>query len=72
MYYNKKPVSGTTVIVVDNNVEKAIRKLKKISAPIIKEYRDKRYFVKKSIRNRLKRKAGKMLARKNAMKLNEF
>lgn len=68
-YYNynrKKFQKGRTIIVEDNNINKAISALKHISAPIIKELKDKRYFEKPAEKRRRKKKES---ARKLAKKL---
>jgi small subunit ribosomal protein S21 len=65
--YNKQPktardlTGGTTVIVHNNDVNKALRKLKKkLQADnTLQEYRDRQYFVKPSEKRRLAKKAGR-------------
>jgi small subunit ribosomal protein S21 len=64
---NKQPkmardlTGGTTVIVHNNDVTKALRKLKKkLQADnTLQEYRDRQYFIKPSEKRRLAKKAGK-------------
>ena len=58
-YFNKKRLSkgqSRTIIVVDNNINKAISQLKHAVAPILKELKDKRYFEKPAEKRRRKQK----------------
>jgi len=57
-YFNKKKSANKsrTIIVVDNNVNKAISQLKHAVAPILKELKEKRYFEKRSDKRRRKKK----------------
>ena len=65
--YRKEPktardlTGGTTVIVHNNDVNKALRKLKiKLqNENTLQEYRDRQYFVKPSEKRRLAKKAGR-------------
>ena len=50
---NKK---GNTIIVINNDINRAISKLRHISAPLIKELKDKRYFEKPCAKRRRKKK----------------
>ena len=68
-YYNsnrRKLGKGRTIIVEDNNINKAISALKHIAAPIIKELKDKRFYEKPSEK---KRRKNKEAARKLQKKL---
>ena len=56
MYKFNKHTSPRTVIVRDGDLNKALRKLKHISEPIMKEYKAKRYYEKPSEANRRKKK----------------
>ena len=47
---------GNSVIVVNNDVNKAISKLRHISAPLIKELKDKRFYEKPCDKRRRKKK----------------
>jgi small subunit ribosomal protein S21 len=69
--FNKRPrppkFSGMAVAVVDNNVEKAMRKLKKmlLKEGVMQELRDRRYymkpsFVKREDKKRAIRRAAKL------------
>lgn len=57
-YFNKKHYTGKglTIIVDNNNINKAISQLKHLAAPKIKELKDKRYFEKPSEKKRRKGK----------------
>ncbi len=57
-YFNKKHYTGKglTIIVDNNNINKAISQLKHMVAPKIKELKDKRYFEKPSEKKRRKGK----------------
>lgn len=63
--YRKRPnferTEGLHVIVKDNNVDKAMRKLKRMvkNAGIVQEIKERQFFVKPSEKKRLARKAGK-------------
>lgn len=63
-YNNRKRTSGTTVYVIDNDINKAISLLRHISAPIIKEYKEKCYYEKPSDKKRRKRKESIRKARR--------
>jgi len=56
VYKNKKKTLGTTVYVIDNDINRAISMVRHICAPIIKEYKEKRYFEKPSDKRRRKAK----------------
>jgi small subunit ribosomal protein S21 len=70
-YNNKKRVCGTTVYVIDNDINKAISLLRHVSAPIIKEAKENRYYEKPSDRKRRKRKESIRKARKK-MRMQEW
>lgn len=71
-YYNKKPRKmGRTIIVEDNNVNKAISTLKHIMAPILKELKEKRYYEKPSEKRRRKEKESARKLRKKLRLLEE-
>ena len=53
------------IIVQGNNIEKALRILKKKTMPILKEFRDRRYYKKPSQIRRERNKASKKNRRKN-------
>ena len=58
-YFNKKRLSkgqSRSIVVVDNNINKAISQLKHAVAPILKELKDKRYFEKPAEKRRRKKK----------------
>lgn len=58
-YFNKKRMTSgksRTIVVVDNNINKAISQLKHAVAPILKELKDKRYFEKPCEKRRRKKK----------------
>ena len=63
--YRKKPnferTEGLHVIVRDNNVDKAMRKLKRMvkNAGILQEIKARQFFQKPSEKKRLAKKAGK-------------
>lgn len=71
-YYNKKPRKmGRTIIVEDNNVNKAISTLKHVMAPILKELKEKRYYEKPSEKRRRKAKESARKLRKKLRLLEE-
>ena len=55
-------LQGLSVRVYDNNVEKALRKLKKMvkESKLLVELKDRQYFIKKSEKNRKKRKKNRV------------
>lgn len=53
---NKKRLTGTVVYVRDNDINQALSMLRHISAPIIKEFKENRYYEKPSDKKRRKRK----------------
>lgn len=59
-YFNKKKMGGksTTIIVVDNNLNKAISQMKHAIAPILKELKERRAYEKPSEKRRRKAKEG--------------
>ena len=69
--YEKLP--GMAVAVQDNNVEKAIRRLKKMlmKEGVIQELRDRKYYVKPSEKKRVAKKAAIRRARRDR-KLEEL
>ncbi len=69
--YEKLP--GMAVAVQDNNVEKAIRRLKKMlqKEGIMQELRDRKYYVKPSEKKRVARKAAIRRAKRDR-KLEEL
>lgn len=66
---NKK---GNTIIVINNDINRAISKLRHISAPLIKELKDKRYFEKPCAKRRRKKKEGIANMRKRQRMLKEM
>tara|TARA_E500000178_G_scaffold226123_1_gene222941 strand:+ start:138 stop:383 length:246 start_codon:yes stop_codon:yes gene_type:complete len=64
-HYRKRPnferTEGLHVIVRDNDVDKAMRKLKRMvkNAGIVQEIKERQFFVKPSVKKRLAKKAGK-------------
>ena len=71
-YYNKKRKQlGRTIIVEDNNINRAISALKHISAPIIKELKQKRYFEKPAEKRRRKAKESARKLRKKLRLMEE-
>ena len=71
-YYNKKRKQlGRTIIVEDNNINRAISALKHISAPIIKELKQQRYFEKPDEKRRRKAKESARKLRKKLRLMEE-
>lgn len=68
---NKKRVFGTTIIVKDNDINKAISMLRHISAPIIKEYKEKQAYEKPSERKRREKKES-IRKFKKKLRMQEF
>ena len=73
-YFNKKRLSkgqSRTIIVVDNNINKAISQLKHVVAPILKELKDKRYYEKPAEKRRRKQKESLRNMRKRQRLLDD-
>jgi len=70
-YFKKKKQLGRTIIVEDNNINKAISALKHIAAPIIKELKAKRYYEKPAEKRRRKQKESARKLRKKLRLLAE-
>ena len=71
-YNNKRRLpKGRTIIVEDNNVNKAISTLKHIMAPILKELKEKRYYEKPSEKRRRKQKEAYRKLQKKLRQMNE-
>ena len=68
---NKKRVFGTTIIVKDNDINKAISMLRHISAPIIKKYKEKQAYEKPSERKRREKKES-IRKFKKKLRMQEF
>lgn len=68
---NKKKINGTTIIVKDNDINRAISMLRHISAPIIKEYKEKQAYEKPSERKRREKKES-IRKFKRKLRLQEF
>ncbi len=66
-----KRMSGTIVYVQDNDINRALSMLRHISAPIIKEAKENRYYEKPSDKKRRKRKESIRKQRKR-MRMQEF
>lgn len=66
-----KKFSGTIVYVQDNDINRALSMLRHISAPIIKEYKENRYYEKPSEKKRRKLKESIRKQRKR-MRMQEF
>ena len=60
--YKENRLQGISVKVFDNNVEKALRKLKKMvkESKLLVELKDRQFFIKKSEKNRKKRKKNRV------------
>lgn len=56
MAYNKRGIKSRTIIVDNNDVNRAISVLKHITAPLMKELKEKRYYEKPSDKRRRKSK----------------
>jgi len=61
---NKKKRMGRTIIVEDNNVNRAISSLKHMMAPILKELKQRKYYEKPSEKRRRKQKEAARKLRK--------
>lgn len=73
-YFNKKRLSkgqSRTIIVVDNNINKAISQMKHVVAPILKELKDKRYYEKPAEKRRRKQKESLRNMRKRQRLLDD-
>ena len=70
-YYKKRKQMGRTIIVEDNNINRAISALKHIAAPIIKELKSKRYFEKPAEKRRRKKKESARKLRKKLRMMEE-
>ena len=71
-YNNKRKLpKGRTIIVEDNNLNKAISTLKHIVAPILKEVKEKRYYEKPSEKRRRKQKEAYRKLQKKLRQMNE-
>lgn len=73
MAYNntKRKKFSSTIIVEDNNVNRAISALKHLVAPMLKELKQKRYFEKPSEKKRRKRKESDRKMRKRIRLLEQ-
>lgn len=56
MAYNKRGLRSRTITVYNNDINRAISALKHITAPLMKELREKRYYEKPSDKKRRKSK----------------
>ena len=61
---NKKRKMGRTIIVEDNNVNRAISALKHVMAPVLKELKQRKYYEKPSEKRRRKQKEAARKLRK--------
>lgn len=70
--YNPKKNSNV-IIVINNDINKAISKLRHISAPIIKEFKEKQFYEKPSEkRRRLKKEGIANFRKKQRLKANSY
>ena len=67
----KKKKFGRTIIVEDNNVNRAISTLKHVVAPILKELKQRRYFEKPAEKRRRKAKESARKFRKKIRLMDE-
>jgi small subunit ribosomal protein S21 len=61
---NRKKRMGRTIIVEDNNVNRAISALKHVMAPVLKELKQRKYYEKPSEKRRRKQKEAARKLRK--------
>lgn len=65
MAYNKRGLKSRTIIVYNNDINRAISALKHITAPLMKEIREKRYYEKPSDKKRRKAKESRRKVARN-------
>ena len=63
-YYNKSRKFKRTIIVEDNNVNRALSLLKHAMAPVLKELKQRKYYEKPSEKRRRKQKESARKLRK--------
>ena len=63
--YTRKQKAGLTVYVVDDNVERAIKKMRRImkQSGVMEAYHDHRYYIKPSVVKAKKRSTNKFKAK---------
>lgn len=65
MAYNKRGLKSRTITVYNNDINRAISALKHITAPLMKEIREKRYYEKPSDKKRRKAKESRRKVARN-------
>lgn len=65
MVYNKRGLKSRTITVYNNDINRAISALKHITAPLMKEIREKRYYEKPSDKKRRKAKESRRKVARN-------
>lgn len=71
MAYNKRGLKSRTITVYNNDINRAISALRHITAPLMKELREKRYYEKPSDKKRRKAKESKRKVLK-AIRMNKL
>ena len=71
MAYNKRGLKSRTITVYNNDINRAISALRHITAPLMKELREKRYYKKPSDKKRRKAKESKRKVLK-AIRMNKL
>lgn len=70
-YNNKRKKFSGTIIVEDNNINRAISILKHMVAPMLKELKQRKYFEKPAEKRRRKKKESERKMRKRIRLLEE-